>query len=87
MPIIKDWEDEKEISTKVKTFEIQDLLERKPIVLNNNAISGQIQGKSILITGAAGSIGSEIVQQVIGFNPKRLIIFGSGRNATTSFIN
>lgn len=74
VPIIKDWEDEKEISTKVKTFEIQDLLERKPIVLNNNAISGQIQGKSILITGAAGSIGSEIVQQVIGFNPKRLII-------------
>ena len=74
VPIIKDWEDEKEISTKVKTFEIQDLLERKPIVLDNNAISGQIEGKSILITGAAGSIGSEIVHQVIGFNPRRLII-------------
>jgi FlaA1/EpsC-like NDP-sugar epimerase len=74
VPVISDWEDTKEISTKIKTFEIQDLLQRKPIVLDNNAISKQLCNKTVLITGAAGSIGSEIVKQVIGFNPKRIIL-------------
>jgi FlaA1/EpsC-like NDP-sugar epimerase len=74
VPVISDWEDTKEISTKIKTLEIQDLLQRKPIVLDNNAISKQLCNKTVLITGAAGSIGSEIVKQVIGFNPKRIIL-------------
>lgn len=69
VPLISDWEDQKEISKKVKNFQIQDLLERKPIVLDNNSISSQLRGKTILITGAAGSIGSEIVRQVVQFNP------------------
>ena len=58
----------------MKNFQIQDLLERKPIVLDNKLISNQITGKTILITGAAGSIGSEIARQVLGFNPKKVII-------------
>jgi len=74
VPLISDWEDQKEISQKVKSFQIQDLLERKPIVLDNNSISQQLRGKSVLITGAAGSIGSEIVRQVIQFNPKHVIL-------------
>lgn len=74
VPLITDWEDQKEISKKVKNFQIQDLLERKPIVLDNNGISSQIKGKTVLITGAAGSIGSEIVRQVIQFNPARVIM-------------
>jgi FlaA1/EpsC-like NDP-sugar epimerase len=49
------------------------LLERKPIVLDNKSISKQLKDKTILITGAAGSIGSEIVQ-VLGFNPKVVVI-------------
>ena len=74
VPLISDWENRNEISKKVKNFQIQDLLERKPIVLDNKLISNQITGKTILITGAAGSIGSEIARQVLGFNPKKVII-------------
>lgn len=74
VPLVSDWEDQKEISKKIKNFQIQDLLERKPIVLDNNAISSQLKGKTVLITGAAGSIGSEIVRQVIQFNPKVVVM-------------
>ncbi|WP_411162023.1 polysaccharide biosynthesis protein [Flavobacterium sp. DG1-102-2] len=74
VPLISDWEDQKEISKKVKNFQIQDLLERKPIVLDNKSISTQIKDKTVLITGAAGSIGSEIVRQVIQFSPRTIIM-------------
>ncbi|MFM2394714.1 MAG: hypothetical protein RLZZ546_2696 [Bacteroidota bacterium] len=74
LPIITNWENQKEISKKIKSFQIEDLLDRKPIVLDKKGISEQIKGKTILITGAAGSIGSEIVRQVIAFDPKSIII-------------
>ncbi|WP_409417932.1 polysaccharide biosynthesis protein [Flavobacterium sp. PS2] len=74
VPLISDWENQKEISQKVKNIQIEDLLERKPIVLDSKSISKQLKDKTILITGAAGSIGSEIVRQVIGFNPKNVIL-------------
>ncbi|WP_417939625.1 polysaccharide biosynthesis protein [Flavobacterium sp. RS13.1] len=74
VPLISDWENQKEISQKVKTIQIEDLLERKPIVLDSKSISKQLKDKVILITGAAGSIGSEIVRQVLGFNPKTILI-------------
>jgi FlaA1/EpsC-like NDP-sugar epimerase len=74
VPLITDWENQKEISQKVKKFEIEDLLERKPIVLDTKSISNQLKGKTILVTGAAGSIGSEIVRQVLLFKPKRIIV-------------
>lgn len=74
VPLISDWEDQKEISKKVKNFQIQDLLERKPIVLDNKSISSQLKGKTVLITGAAGSIGSEIVRQVIQFSPSTIVM-------------
>jgi FlaA1/EpsC-like NDP-sugar epimerase len=74
VPLISDWQNQKEISQKVKNIEIEDLLERKPILLDNKSISKQLNDKTVLITGAAGSIGSEIVRQVLGFNPKIVII-------------
>lgn len=74
IPLITDWENQEEISKNIKSFEIQDLLERKPIVLDTHSISSQLRGKTIMVTGAAGSIGSEIVRQVIGFNPKTIVI-------------
>jgi FlaA1/EpsC-like NDP-sugar epimerase len=73
VPLITDWENQKEISQKVKSLQIEDLLERKPIVLDGKSISKQLKEKTILITGAAGSIGSEIVRQVILFKPERII--------------
>lgn len=74
IPLITDWENQEEISKNIKSFEIQDLLERKPIVLDTHAISSQLRSKTIMVTGAAGSIGSEIVRQIIGFNPKTIVI-------------
>lgn len=71
---IINWEDRNEISKKVKNFQIVDLLEGNPIVLDNNAISSQLKGKTVLITGAAGSIGSEIVWQVLAFSPEKIIM-------------
>jgi len=74
IPSVSDWENQKEISQKVKNIQIEDLLERDPIVLDSISISKQLEDKTILITGAAGSIGSEIVRQVLSFNPKKVII-------------
>jgi FlaA1/EpsC-like NDP-sugar epimerase len=74
VPAITNWENENEISKQIKSFEIEDLLERKPILLDNKLISSQITDKTIFITGAAGSIGSEIVWQLMHFKPKRLIL-------------
>lgn len=74
VPIVANWENEQEISRQIKSFQIEDLLERKPIVLDNKLVSRQLSGKKVLITGAAGSIGSEIVWQVLEFKPKEIII-------------
>jgi len=74
VPLIADWEDQKQISNQLKNFDIEDLLERNPIVLDTKSISSQINKKTILITGGAGSIGSEIVRQIINFNPRQIII-------------
>jgi FlaA1/EpsC-like NDP-sugar epimerase len=74
VPLITDWEDQTQISNKVKSFDIEDLLGRKPIVLNTDNISSTLQNKTVLVTGAAGSIGSEIVRQVLQFNPKKIVL-------------
>ena len=74
VPLITDWEDQKEISRKVQNIRIEDLLERKPIVLDKRMIAKQIRNKCVLVTGAAGSIGSEIVRQVLAFQPDHIIL-------------
>jgi FlaA1/EpsC-like NDP-sugar epimerase len=74
VPVITDWENQKEISQKVKSIQIEDLLGRKPIILDGKAISKQLKDRTILITGAAGSIGSEIVRQVLLFKPKKIVV-------------
>jgi FlaA1/EpsC-like NDP-sugar epimerase len=74
IPLVADLEGQTEITKSIKTFEIQDLLDRKPIVLDTKSISKQLKGKKVLVTGAAGSIGSEIVRQVLLFEPKKIIV-------------
>ena len=74
LPRLTDINDQKKIASNIRKIKIEDLLERKPIQINNCQISSQIKDKTILISGAAGSIGSEIVWQVAAFNPKRLIL-------------
>ena len=62
---------------ELKAVRIEDLLGREPIKLNLREISAYLEGKRILITGAAGSIGSEIMRQVAMFNPYQLILVDS----------
>ena len=52
-----------------------DLLPRKPVELDTEGIAGCLEGKTVLVTGAAGSIGSELCRQVLGYGPRRLILF------------
>ena len=74
VPPLTDWSNGKEVSKKIKNIEILDLLEREPIVLDTNTIANQLNNKTILVTGAAGSIGSEIVRQLLLFSPKTIIL-------------
>jgi FlaA1/EpsC-like NDP-sugar epimerase len=74
IPQITNWEDQKEIAKKIKSFDINDLLERKPIELNNHLIEKNHRNKLIFISGAAGSIGSEIARQVYNYSPLILIL-------------
>ena len=60
--------------TTVKEVQIEDLLGRAPIKLNMREIASHLEGKRVLITGAAGSIGSEIMRQVAMFNPYQMIL-------------
>lgn len=65
-----------ELSLKqIKSIKIEDLLERPPIVLDKKRIQSYIKGKTVLVTGAAGSIGSEMVRQIAKFYPKKIILF------------
>lgn len=73
-PIVSNYEDEQSVSHKVKSLQIEDLLDREPILLNKENKKQQLTGKTILVTGGAGSIGSEIVRQVAEYNPRLLII-------------
>jgi FlaA1/EpsC-like NDP-sugar epimerase len=59
---------------EISDFKIEDLLEREPIKLNQDQIDSQINGKRVLVTGACGSIGSELVRQIIRFYPKEIIL-------------
>ncbi len=65
----------------LKEIDVVDLLGRDEVQLDIDAIKDQITGKTILVTGAGGSIGSEICRQVIRFNPRRLLLLGHGENS------
>lgn len=61
--------------SQIKDVEIEDLLGRDPVVLDQTAIGNYLTGKRVLVTGAAGSIGSEICRQVARFRPAKLVLF------------
>lgn len=67
------WEKLSDMSVKIAPIEIEDLLERNEIETDIKLISEDLRGKVVLITGAAGSIGSELVHQIADLNPRKLI--------------
>lgn len=73
-PLISDIENNTNLSNQIQNIQIEDILEREPIRLDNKLVAKEIYNKCILVTGGAGSIGSEIVRQVANYKPKKLII-------------
>jgi FlaA1/EpsC-like NDP-sugar epimerase len=68
----------------IRDVNVEDLLRRSTAPLNLEQISGYLEGKTVLITGAGGSIGSEVVRQICHFHPKKLILLGRGENSIFS---
>ncbi len=71
---------------QIKSIQIEDLLERPQISISTDHISGEINGKVVLITGAAGSIGSEIVKQCVNFSPKLIVLVDQAETPMHDFI-
>ena len=74
VPPVQDWIDGQINVKQIQKIKIEDILGRKEISLSMDSISKSTKGKVILITGAAGSIGSEIVRQLLRFSPEKLIL-------------
>ncbi len=74
LPPVRSWINGQLSSKQLKNIKIEDLLEREPIHIHNEIISEQLRGKRVLVTGAAGSIGSEIVRQISQFSPQMIIL-------------
>ena len=74
VPPVKRWINGELSFKQIKKIDVKDLLEREPIHLDTHQISADIKGKVVLVTGAAGSIGSELVRQILHFAPRKLIL-------------
>ncbi|UQN09560.1 nucleoside-diphosphate sugar epimerase/dehydratase [Deinococcus sp. QL22] len=66
---------------QIRDVNLEDLLRRPAVKLNTGEIAGYIRGRVILVTGAGGSIGSEIVRQIAAFTPSTILLFGRGENS------
>ncbi|WP_257313171.1 polysaccharide biosynthesis protein [Geothrix fuzhouensis] len=66
---------------ELRDIAIEDLLRREPVSQDLSAISQEVEGSVVLITGAGGSIGSELARQVAPFRPSRLVLLGRGENS------
>ncbi len=74
VPNLKSWTNGSFSARQLKKIRIEDLLGRETIDLSNKQLSAEISSSTILVSGAAGSIGSGLVQQIASFNPKRIIL-------------
>ena len=74
VPAYSNWTEGSFSSRQLRSINIEELLERDPIHINNNQIRAQIKGKRVLVTGAAGSIGSEIVRQLMHYSPELIVL-------------
>ncbi|MGD6875738.1 polysaccharide biosynthesis protein [Bacillus infantis] len=81
LPMFEDLVTGKVAVNEIRDVKVDDLLGRKPVVLDTQSIESIITNNVVLITGAGGSIGSEICRQVSQFNPYQLILLGHGENS------
>ena len=85
VPSFDQWVDGKIASNQIQDIKIEDLLGRKPIILGKSNVIREINNKVVLVTGAAGSIGSEICRQVMHYNPAKLIMLDQAESPMYDF--
>ncbi len=81
VPPVSNWINGELSFTQIKKIRIEDLLERDVIRLDEKKIHSELNSKIILITGAAGSIGSELVRQILRYSPKKLVLLDQAESA------
>lgn len=81
VPPVEDWINGELKASQIKNVQIEDLLNRPPIEIANSRISDELLNKTVLVTGGAGSIGSEIVRQICNYGYKSLIIIDQAESA------
>lgn len=72
--------------SNLRTVQVEDLLGRDPVRVNMREIAGYLKGRTVMVTGAGGSIGSELCRQVAVFGPSRLIVLGHGENSIHNIV-
>ena len=87
IPSIYDLISGKVTINQIRNVDVEDLLRRKPIQLETSLIENYLKNKVVLVTGAGGSIGSEIVVQLSRFKPRKVILLGRGENSIHNLIN
>lgn len=80
MPLISEMQGPND--KRIIDVDLDDLLNRDPIILDNQEIHGMLKGKTVMVTGAGGSIGSELVRQIFNTHPKNLVLFDIYENST-----
>ena len=85
IPAFDKWVDGKIAPAQIQDIKIEDLLGRKPIILGKGNVIREINNKVVLVTGAAGSIGSEICRQVMHYNPAKLIMLDQAESPMYDF--
>nr|WP_254281673.1 nucleoside-diphosphate sugar epimerase/dehydratase [Exiguobacterium aurantiacum] len=81
LPMIEEVAAGKVAVNQMRQVSIEDLLGREPVELDISGIQSEVEGKTVLVTGAGGSIGSEICRQILKFKPERLLLLGHGENS------
>ncbi len=81
VPPVEQWINGELKVSQIKQIQIEDLLERAPISIRNSKISEEVKNKVVLVTGGAGSIGSEIVRQICTYDYKSLIVIDQSESA------
>ncbi|RHB49386.1 nucleoside-diphosphate sugar epimerase/dehydratase [Exiguobacterium sp. AM39-5BH] len=81
LPMISELATGKVSISEIRQVKIEDLLGREPVQLDISGISSHVEGATVLVTGAGGSIGSELCRQLIKFAPAEMILLGHGENS------
>lgn len=87
VPTTKSWINGEFSTKQIKSIKIEDLLGRSVIRLDEAKIKEELTEKVVLVTGAAGSIGSGMVQQILKFNPKKVILLDNAESPMYDFVN